>query len=203
MLTVIEMAGRRFLRGRDPYGVYQLPWEVSLPYGPPLWAPFVVPEVLRIDLRLLTAAGQLIVPIGCGAIAVVEAARARLASVVAWLLLLLVMAFDPDLIRFMPVGHTPAYWPLLLLLALLVVGEWWYAAAAVLGVLVAGRATMAAMVPVFLIAVWFRQRRKLAGAASVLAGVVAAILLPFFFWDPSAMWRGMITNYVQGLKAIV
>jgi hypothetical protein len=32
---------------------------------------------------------------------------------------------------------------------------------------------------------------------------VLALLLPFFLWDPDIMWRGMITNYVQGIKQIV
>jgi hypothetical protein len=203
MLTVIEVAGRRFLRGRDPYAVYQIPWQVYLPYGPPLWAPFLVPQALRIDLRLLTAAGELVVPICCGVIAAFEAARTRLISSASWTLLLIVLVLDPDLQRFATVGHTPVYWPLLPLLAILIAGERWNAAAAVLGVLVAGRSTMTAVVPVFLMAVWFRGRSRALAAALVLTSVVAAILLPFFLWDPAAMWRGMITNYVQGIKQIV
>ena len=205
MLTVIEVAGRRFLRGRDPYAVYQVPWQVYLPYGPALWAPFLVPQALRIDLRLLTASGELVVPICCGVIATLEAARARLMSSASWILLLAAIVFDPDLLRFVTVGHTPAYWPLLPVLAILT-----SSASAGLprrpcwacwsrpGV------TMTTIVPVFLMAVWFRDRSRTRPACIlVLTAVVAALLLPFFLWDPAAMWRGMITNYVQGIKQIV
>ncbi len=186
MLTVIEMAGRRFLKGRDPYATYQVPWQVNLPYGPPLWAPFLVPQVLRIDLRLLTASGQLFVPVCCGSVAVLEAARARPVSAAAWVLLLTTLVFNPDLLRFVSVGHTPAYWPLLPLVSVLIVGERWYAAAAVLGVLVAARATMIAVVPIFFMTVWFRDRSRALGAGLIWTAVVAAILLPFFLWDPVA-----------------
>ena len=47
MLTVIELAGRRFLKGGDPYGTYQVPWQVNLPYGPPLWGPYLLPQLLE------------------------------------------------------------------------------------------------------------------------------------------------------------
>jgi len=203
MLTVIELAGRRFLRGRDPYASYQIPWQVYLPYGPPLWGPFLLPQMLRIDLRLLTASGELVLPVCCGMVAAIEAARARLISAAAWLILLATMAFDPDLLRFVTVGHTPAYWPLLPLFAILTAGEHWNAAAAVLGVLIAGRTTMTALVPVFVMTVWLRDRSRALGAALILTAAVVALLLPFFLWDPGSMWRGMVTNYVQGLKQIV
>ena len=201
MLTVIEVAGRRFLRGRDPYASYQVPWQVYLPYGPPLWGPFLLPQVLRIDLRLLTASGQLVVPVCCAIVATLEAARARLMSAASWMLLLATIVFDPDLLRFVTVGHTPAYWPLLPLLAILTAGARWNGAAAVLGVLIAARTTMVAVVPVFLMTVWLRTDPR-APAGMVLTAAVLALLLPFS-WDPAAMWQGMITNYVQGIKQIV
>ena len=203
MLTVIELAGRRFLRGRNPYASYQVPWQVYLPYGPPLWGPFLLPQMLRVDLRLLTASGQLVVPVCCGVVAAFEAASVRLMSAAAWLLLLGTLVFNPDLLRFVTVGHTPAYWPLLPLLAILTAGERWNAAAAVLGVLIAGRTTMIALVPVFMMTVWLRDRSRVLSAGLILTAAVLALLLPFFLWDPAAMWRGMITNYVQGIKQIV
>ena len=203
MLTVIEQAGWRFLQGRNPYSDYQLPWEAGLSYGPPLWGPFMVPALLRLDLRLLTATGQLFIPICCGAAAVFEAGRARMTAAGAWTLLLAGLVFNPDLLRFVSVGHTPVYWPLLPLLAILIVGEHWRAAAAVLGVLVAGRATMTVMVPVLLTAVWHRDRPRALATGLVGAGVVTALLLPFFVWDPGSMWHGMINNYTERIKEIV
>jgi hypothetical protein len=73
----------------------------------------------------------------------------------------------------------------------------------VLGVLTAGRFTMMAMVPVFFMGLWCRDRSRFTMAALTSIAIVALILLPFFLWDPAAMWRGMITNYTTGLKLSV
>jgi hypothetical protein len=203
MLTVIELAGRKFMNGGDPYGVYAVPWQVHLPYGPPLWAPFMLPEILRIDLRLLTVFGQLFVPVCCAAVAIYLATRGRLVLAAGWLVLLAALVFDPDLLRFALVGHTPAYWPLLPLFACLLVQERWSSAAITLGILVAARSTMIAMVPVFVLIVWYRQPSLALRSAVVWGGATAALLLPFFLWDPAAMWSGMITNYLQTIKEVV
>jgi hypothetical protein len=62
---------------------------------------------------------------------------------------------------------------------------------------------MIALVPVFMMTVWLRDRSRVLSAGLILTAAVLALLLPFFLWDPAAMWRGMITNYVQGIKQIV
>src|SRR5205814_2267579 len=53
MLVVTRAAARRFLAGHDPYGMYHVPWEAPLPYGPLLWGPFLIAEALRLDLRVI------------------------------------------------------------------------------------------------------------------------------------------------------
>jgi hypothetical protein len=57
MLIVIREATNRFLHGRTPYATYRsydAPWNMVLPYGPALWGPFLVPQLLRLDFRTLT-----------------------------------------------------------------------------------------------------------------------------------------------------
>src|SRR5436305_8653393 len=61
MLVVIEQGIRRMLQGRNPYTVYHVPWDVTLPYGPLLWAPYAVPYLLHADLRLASMLGELFV----------------------------------------------------------------------------------------------------------------------------------------------
>jgi hypothetical protein len=68
MLVVIQLAIRRLLQGGDPYATYQVPWNVPLPYGPATWGPLVVPFLLHADVRFVTLAGLMFVPIA-GAIA--------------------------------------------------------------------------------------------------------------------------------------
>ena len=66
MLVVIQLAIRRLLQGGNPYTIYHVPWDVPLPYGPVMWAPLIVPSLLHADVRFVTLAGVLFVPIACG-----------------------------------------------------------------------------------------------------------------------------------------
>ncbi len=43
MLIVIQEGIRRMLRGQNPYTMYHVPWDATLPYGPVLWLPYAVP----------------------------------------------------------------------------------------------------------------------------------------------------------------
>src|SRR5262249_55316926 len=45
MLVVIQLGIRRLLQGHTPYTMYQVPWPATLPYGPVMWAPMIVPYV--------------------------------------------------------------------------------------------------------------------------------------------------------------
>ena len=60
MLVIIDHAITAFLAGGNPYGIHKVPWDAPLSYGPVLWLPFVVPHALRVDLRVLTLAAQLV-----------------------------------------------------------------------------------------------------------------------------------------------
>ena len=68
MLIAIREATRRFLTGHTPYATYRAydaPWDMAMPYGPALWGPFIVPQLLRLDFRMITIAGELFVPVWC------------------------------------------------------------------------------------------------------------------------------------------
>jgi hypothetical protein len=206
MLIVIREATRRFLNGRTPYAVYRsydAPWNMVMPYGPALWAPFLVPQILRLDFRLLTIAGELFVPVWCGVAAVVESARGEIAAAVSWLAVLaaLVVAFDVQ--GFTVIGHTPAYWPLLPLFAVMMARGRWIGAAVLLGLLVAARTTMVAVIPVFVMAVWHADRRRVPIAAGVLVMTIAAIIGPFVIWDHRAVWDNMVLSYPRVMKEAV
>ena len=203
MLAVIEAAIRALLKGRDPYAMYKVPWDAPLPYGPVLWAPFVLPHVLNADLRFVTIAGQAFVPLCCAAVAAVESARGRLRSAAAWLVVLSAIVFNPALMTFATVGHTPSYWPLIPLFAAFVTAERWNAAAVTLALLVTGRTTMISIVPVFAIAVWWKDPEQRVRTLLIFAGTLAALLLPFFLWNPMTMWDGMVASYPRVMKGVV
>jgi hypothetical protein len=206
MLIVIREAVRRFLSGHDPYFTYRTydaPWNMVLPYGPMLWGPYIVPVLLHTDLRVVTIAGELFVPLCCGMTAVVEAGRGRIVSAAAWILLLVAIVASIDLVNFTVFGHTPVYWPLLPVFAVVTTRRRWLAAALALGLLILARSTMVALVPGFMMAVWADARRRMPAAGAVLAGTVLAGLLPFMLWDFHAMWDGMVASYPRIMKQVV
>ncbi len=209
MLIVIREAARRFLQGHDPYfsyHTYDAPWDMVLPYGPVLWGPFVAPVLLRTDLRVITIAGELFVPVCCGITAIVEAARGRMVSAVTWIVLLAAIVASIDLANFTVMGHTPVYWPLLPVFAVVVTRGRWLTAALMLGILILARTTMVALVPLFVLAVWTDRRRvqdRMPAIMAVLAGTVIAGILPFALWDDHAIWDGMIASYPRIMKEVL
>jgi hypothetical protein len=206
MLIVIREATRGVLSGRNPYTTYRTydaPWDMVLPYGPVLWGPFLVPQLLRIDFRLLTVIGQLFVPAWCGIAAVTEAARRRPASTAAWFGVALSLLLAFEVAHFVLIGHTPIYWPLLPLFAATVMKKRWVAAACMLGVLVVARSTMAAIVPILLMVVWHDDRRRLPIVTAALVLTPATLLAPFIVWDYRALWDGMVLSYSRVIKGAV
>jgi hypothetical protein len=206
MLIVIREATRRFLSGRTPYTTYRTydaPWNIAMPYGPGLWGPFLVAQVLRLDLRFLTIAGELFVPVWCGVAATIESARGRLVAAAGWLAVLAALVLVFDVQGFTLLGHTPVYWPLLPLFAALVARSRWAPAACLLGVLVLARTTMVSVVPVFLMAVWVADRRRFPLVLIVLLATIGAAIVPFVVWDPRAIWDNMVLSYPRVMKESV
>jgi hypothetical protein len=206
MLIVIREATRRFLGGHTPYTTYRTydaPWNIAMPYGPALWAPFTVAQLLRLDFRFLTVIGELFVPLWCGVAAAVEAARGRLADATGWLTLLAALVVLFDVQGFTLIGHTPVYWPLLPLFAVAIGRSRWVPAACLLGILVLARTTMVAIVPVFLIAVWTADRRRLPVCLAVLLATIAVGMVPFIAWDYRAVWDNMVLSYPRVMKEAV
>src|SRR5262249_57860178 len=106
MLIVIREATRRFLSGHTPYATYRsydTTWDMVMPYGPALWGPFIVAQLLRFDFRILTMIGELFVPAWCGVAGVVEASRGRTIEALSWLALLAPL---------LPARHVPPITPL-------------------------------------------------------------------------------------------
>jgi hypothetical protein len=203
MLIVVQQGLQRMLQGRNPYTIYHVPWDAPLPYGPVLWAPYAIPMALHADVRFLTVAGELFLPVACAIGAVLSAARGKLAASAACLVMLAAMCLNPDLERFASIGHTPVYWPLLALFVWLTARERWYAAAIALGLLVVARTTMVAVAPVLLMAVWWNKRDKFAGTVVLLALAAIVPFLPFAIWDARALSYALYGSYQNVIKGFV
>jgi hypothetical protein len=206
MLIVIREATRRFLNGRTPYTTYRTydaPWNIAMPYGPGLWGPYLIPQLLRLDFRFVTIAGQLFVPVWCGVAAIVESARGRIAGAAAWLAVLAALLVAFDVQGFTRIGHTPVYWPLLPLFAATIWRSRWLHAACLLGLLVAARTTMVAIVPVFLMAAWTVDRRRFPAVLAVLAITITVVVAPFVIWDYRGIWDNMVLSYPRVMREAV
>jgi hypothetical protein len=164
---------------------------------------YAIPMLLRIDIRFLSVTAALLVPVGCGAAAIASAWRGRFAAAAGALLMLGAIGLSGPLEQFMPAGHTPVYWPLVALFAWLAARERWRAAAVSLGLLVVARTTMIAIVPVLLMAVWQRDRRRFAGTCTLVALAIALPLLPFAIRDPRALGYALYGSYQTVIKTVV
>jgi hypothetical protein len=206
MLIVIREATRRFLSGRSPYTTYRTydaPWNMAMPYGPGLWGPFLVAQFFRLDFRFLTIAGELFVPVWCGAAAAIEWMRGRAAVAIAWLALTAALVTALDVQGFTLIGHTPVYWPLFPLFAIAIARSRWTLAACLLGLLVLARTTMVAIVPVFLLGAWIADRRRFYAAVGVLLATIGAGVLPFVVWDFHGVWDNMVLSYPRVMREAV
>jgi hypothetical protein len=203
MLVVIQLAIRRFLQGGNPYATYHVPWEVPLTYGPVMWAPFIAPLLLHADVRFVSLAGVLFVPIACAVAAVAAAASGRRALTLAWLAVLAAIAISPDLRHFVAVAHTPVYWPLLALLAWLTSRDQWRGAALTCGLLIVARTTIVSIAPVLLMAAWYRARPRFPGVAVRLVAATLLPFLPFAIWDLHALQYGLYGTYQKVVKTFV
>jgi len=203
MLVVVREGLKRAGQGLNPYVVYHVPWEAPLPYGPMLWGPYALAMLMRADLRFLGVAGALFVPVSCGLAAVASAMSGRAAAAAAALMLLAAIGFNGAIEQFAAIGHTPVYWPLLALFAWLACRRRWRAAAVSLGLLLAARSTLVAIVPVLLMAVWTERRRDavLALVLVVLAGGLP--FLPFAILDPAALAYALYGSYEKVIKEVV
>ena len=202
MLVIIEHAIAQFLARGNPYAIHHVPWDAPLSYGPVLWLPFVVPYVLAIDLRIVTLAAQLVVPACLVAAASLRAGRGDMARAAALAGLAAALALNPDVLRFHPIGHTQIYWPLLLVFAASLAGRRWIAAAICLGLLVAARTTMIALVPVFFLYLW---TERVLTPRHFLAFALAAALpfVPFVAADPGSVYYAMFGVYLKVMKGFV
>jgi hypothetical protein len=113
------------------------------------------------------------------------------------------LALSTDMRHFVSIGHTPVYWPLLALFAWLVARERWHAGAVSLGLLLASRSTMVAVVPVLLMAVWLRDRRRFADALVLVTLVTVLPFLPFAVLDAKALVYALYGSYEKVIKAVV
>jgi hypothetical protein len=197
MLVQIQRAVERFAQLKNPYVVYHVPWELPLSDGPWLWGWYVVPFLLHADFRFVTIVGQAFAPVLLVSSAVVRAARGRPAVASILGASALAVAASPLLERFVLIGHTPAYWPLMGFFAFAISARRPRTAAVALAALVAARTTMVALIVPFAIHVWNNERPALAAAASWFAATLLLTFAPFALLDWRTLTYGMYGNYVR------
>lgn len=202
MLVVTEAGVRRVLEGKTPYAMYRVPWEMTLSYGPVLWGPFILPVALHTDVRVLTLICFGSIGAALVVLAAVSAGRRQWVASIALALLAIALTAQPDVRGFFPTGHTLVYWPLLFLLCALLAADRWLLAAVILGLLVAARTTMIALVPVFLLAA-HRQRALNWRIFVALALAALGPFVPFILVDPRSVQFSMYGAYQKTIKGFV
>lgn len=216
MLVVIREGIRTLLQGGDPYRLYNVPWEAALPYGPVLWVPYILPYALKMDLRFLPVAAALFIAALCGVAATVLGYRRQWLGALVLLALELTVCLNLKLYHFIVIAHTPVYWPLIFLFCYLFSQGRSGPAAVTLGLLLAARATMTALVPIFFIYAIkgeVEDRRLSLEGQGHKPGLIrlfvyfctAAVtpFLPFAIWNFRSLWYSIYGNYFHLVKGFV
>lgn len=203
MLIQIREAVERLASGHNPYHVYYVPWELPLSYGPALWMWYLVPYALQADLRVVTIFGQIFTTSLVAVAASVDASRRRYLHAAVLTFVGLMVLGNPLFERFLLMGHTPAYWPLVALFALVSAPDRTRSMAVVLGLLLGARTTMIALVPTFFIYLWRNDRRAIPGAALSIAVTLAVLFGPFLILDWRTLVYGLYGNYVRVITDFV
>ena len=204
MLVMINAALDRLSTGQDPYFVYHIPVGTAAPLR--AVAVDVVPDSSCAScghadddgLRAALRAGphgdrrgiRRSVRRPCTRGAPAAPARGRSSS-------------SPLFDQFILIGHTPAYWPLLAAFALLCSAGAHKSAAVLLGMLIVARSLMVAGVPVFLIYLWYADRKVVVRAAGLLGAVVTVSFAPFAVWDWRTLLQGLYGNYIRIMTGFV
>ena len=204
MLVLIREGLKAVVQGQNPYQMYHVPWEAPLSYGPMLWLPYLIPWLALADLRVITAFGQLFVPV-LGAIAgTVAISRGRIVIGLGLIAVAVAPLTDPEYVAFTLIGHTPAYWPLLALFVVLAAdGRHRVLTAVLLGLLVCARTTMMALVPVFLVNDLLRHREHRVRVAIALAISALGPFVPFFVANPRMLIYAMYGVYQHTIQGFV
>lgn len=202
MLVIIEHAITNVLNGGNPYAVHRVPWEAPLSYGPVLWLPFVVPHELDVDVRILTLVAQLVVPACFVLAAATRAGDGHTVRAISLFGLAVALALNPSMLRFHEIGHTQIYWPLILVFAITVARGASMASAIVLGLLVAARTTMVAIVPVWFLHMWASRTLTVRNLAA-LALSATLPFLPFVLADPASVYYALFGVYLKVMKGFV
>jgi hypothetical protein len=195
MLPLAKSAQDGFIRGENPYAIYQMQRgsEVPLTYLPGMWLIHGIPRLFGADLRFLGVAVDAIVAgslwWAAGAVSprFIERARGFVIGFSAvWL-------FSPSVHWNGIYAEPHAWWGVLAILLAAVMRRSWWIAAAALGVALATRQFAAVVAPFVLIALIKDLGFKQALPRIAVTGTLAALLLvPFVAWDADMFFFGTL-----------
>lgn len=195
-LPLVLRAIENLLAGRSPYALFYFPWPLPLVYLPVSWLVYLPTYLLHLDIRLTNLALELLVgaalcwsPRSDGRKGAWDQSRGGELGALLWSVCFL----SPWMLMWSLHNTHPVFWAVLAgLLACLRAQRlgWTVAfvglslAASPLGVIVAA----------FVFAHWLRSRALLpAGLVIGAAGLVgAALMLPFWLWDPQGFLFGVL-----------
>ncbi len=203
MLVQIRLALNALLTGHNPYQTFHVPWTLPLSYGPVLWAPYLVPHLLHLDLRFLSLAGVLIAAAALALSGTARALRSDWVGALGLLLAAFVWLWAPAQEDFIYIAHTPVYWPLIVLWAVQVRRGAGTGSSVSLGLLIAARTTMIALVPLYLLHLAGKNVRVAVKQAGVVAATGIAVFLPFLLLDARQLFEGLLFHYFEAVRKAV
>lgn len=197
MLPKIQAGLNTLLSGHNLYKAYYdiAPWEIRFGYGPVLWAPYLIPHLLRIDLRFLNIFCLLFIPAVVLLAALILSFRKNLAHVLVLMALAYVICNDKGLLSFIKIGHTPVYWPLLFFLCYCFSTNRFRTTSFILALLLAARTTMIVIMPIFFMFLLKYQRRYFFQCVLITGITLFLLFIPFILLDHNMLIENMVLKY--------
>ena len=207
MIPQLIMGLERVFSGQNPYiQIHRpnfVPWPLDFGYGPGLWAPYIIPYVLNIDLRLLSILCALAIPLTLVFAATYFSYHFKVIQALCLLLLSATIAFNAKLFAFTEIGHTQIYWPIIVLFCYFLSKDYIKTASFCLGLLVLSRTSMIFLTPVLTIYLWKFHREKLLQCLLTFSATVLIALVPFIIADAKTFYFNMYTKYFIVVKESV
>jgi hypothetical protein len=207
MIPQVIMGLERVFNGQNPYiQIHRpnfVPWPLDFGYGPGLWAPYIIPYALNIDLRFLSILCTLAIPLTLVFAATYFSYHFKVIQALCLLLLTATIAFNANLFAFAEIGHTQIYWPIIVLFCYVLSKNCIKTASVCLGLLVLSRTSMIFITPILTIYLWKFHREKLLQCLLTFSVMVLIALGPFIIADAKTFYFNMYTKYFIVVKKYV
>lgn len=193
MLPLVQQALDNLLRGRSPYTIYSMPWELPLTYFPLTWLAYLPTRLLGLDIRWTNVAAEIAILLAALHVER-HTPRERRRFAPSTLVILWAWIFlSPTVIAWDMVTSAPIGWVAIAWVLALVQTRRHGAAIVVLGLAIATTPLVTVVLPLIALCWWRDDGLAPTIRRGLLAlGIGGILLLPWYLWAPGPFLDGTV-----------